>query len=217
MTAVHPLRYAIVFGESVLNDAVAIVLVSIVQALGDQPGGFTQPSHYAIGIGQFLLVCLGSLAIAAAVSAASALHLRVLRRDLRHHASFEVALIFLFGYVCYVAADAAGCSGILSLFVAGVLESHYHVYSLSESGRHATAIALKSLAHTFEAAIFAYIGLDLFASLDPAAAAAPAADAAGGDERAAARPPPPTRRRCRCPFARASRVLDPPLAARPRC
>ena len=104
-----------------------------------------------VGIGQFLLVCLGSLAIAAAVCAASALLLRVLRRDLRHHASFEVALIFLFGYVCYVAADAAGCSGILSLFVAGVLESHYHVYSLSESGRHATAIALMSLAHTFEA------------------------------------------------------------------
>ena len=53
----------------------------------------------------------------------------------RHHASFEVGLIFLFGYLSYALADAASCSGILALFVSGVLESHYHVYSLSEGGR----------------------------------------------------------------------------------
>jgi len=82
--------------------------------------------------------------------------------DLAHHASFEVGLIFLFGYASYALAEALGCSGILALFVSGLLESHYHVYSLSEQGRVATAIALKALAHLFETIIFAYVGLEIF-------------------------------------------------------
>ena len=61
-----------------------------------------------------------------------------------------MGLIFLFGYTSYAAAAAVGCSGILAIFVAGILESHYHIYSLTEAGRLASAIALKALAHLFE-------------------------------------------------------------------
>ncbi|KAL1525421.1 hypothetical protein AB1Y20_020280 [Prymnesium parvum] len=159
--------YALIFGESVLNDAVAVVLVGILHDLGDD--GFAHPLHFLRGLGRFAFVASGSIAIAVAVAAPSALLLKRLRAELRHHASFEVGLILIFGYASYALADAAGCSGILSLFLSGLLESHYHVYSLSEGGRHATAIALKSLAHLFETVIFAYMGLDIFADT-PAAA-----------------------------------------------
>jgi sodium/hydrogen exchanger 8 len=155
--------YAIVFGESVLNDAVAIVLVNIIEELGND--GFTHPAHFLIGIGQFFLVSLGSLFASVSVSALSALLLKWLRRDLAHHASFEVGFIVLFGYASYGLAEALECSGILALFIAGVLESHYHIYSLSEPGRLATAIALKSIAHLFETVIFLYVGLEIFAGL----------------------------------------------------
>jgi hypothetical protein len=38
----------------------------------------------------------------------------------------------------------------------------YHVYSLSEGGRVATAIALKAIAHLFETAVFGYVGVEIF-------------------------------------------------------
>ena len=152
--------YAIVFGESVLNDAVAIVLVNILESLGES--GFTHPAHFLVGVGWFLLISIGSLLTGIVLSAASALVLKWVHVELARHASFEVGLIFLFGYLSYAVAEAIGCSGILALFVSGVLESHYHVYSLSESGRSATAIALKALAHLFETIIFSYVGLEIF-------------------------------------------------------
>ena len=152
--------YAIVFGESVLNDAVAIVLVGILESLGDE--GFTHPAHFLVGIGWFILISLGSLLTAVVIGMGSALLLKWLHEDLAHHASFEVGLIILFGYASYAVASSIACSGLLSLFVAGVLESHYHVYSLSEQGRVATAIALKALSHLFETAMFAYVGVEIF-------------------------------------------------------
>ena len=78
--------YALVFGESVLNDAVAIVLVNILESLGNN--GFTHPAHFLVGIGWFLLISLGSLLIALVLSAASALLLKAFHRDLARHASF---------------------------------------------------------------------------------------------------------------------------------
>jgi NhaP-type Na+/H+ or K+/H+ antiporter len=95
-------------------------------------------------------VSLGSITVAVTISSASALLLRWIKRDLAHHASFEVGLIFLFGYTCYAASAALGFSGILALFTAGIFESHYHIYSLTEPGRLATAITLKALAHLVE-------------------------------------------------------------------
>jgi sodium/hydrogen exchanger 8 len=140
--------YALVFGESVLNDAVAIVLVGILESLGD--AGFRHPARFLVGIGYFVAISLGSVATAAIVSAASALLLKWMHAELAHHASFEVGLIFLFGYISYATAEALGCSGLLAIFLSGVLQSHYHVYSLSDDGRKATAIALKSIAHLLE-------------------------------------------------------------------
>jgi NhaP-type Na+/H+ or K+/H+ antiporter len=113
--------YAIVFGESVLNDAVAIVLVGIFEDLGD--AGFTHPSHFLVGVGYFILISLGSIAVAVVVCASSAILLKRLHNELAHHASFEVSLIFLFGYVSYAIAQAIGCSGIMATFIAGILES----------------------------------------------------------------------------------------------
>ena len=159
----EPQVYALVFGESVLNDAVAIVLVRILQNLGTD--SFTHPLHFLPGILQFAIVSLGSIAVGTIVSATSALLLKQLRHELRHHAPFALSLLFLFAYVSFCAAEAVGCSGILALFITGVLESHYHVTSISPSARDAAAVALKAAAHLCEAAIFAYIGLDLIDSL----------------------------------------------------
>ena len=167
-----PTLFTLIFGESVLNDAVAIVLVRILANMGQST--FTSPAAFGLGCLQFVGVSLGSLAVGLAVSALSALLLK--RIDLHHHASFELSLVVLFGYSSYCCAEAVHCSGILALFATGVCVGHYHVHSLSPPARESAAVALKALAHLAETAVFAYMGLDLLAP--PAAHAAAAAAAA---------------------------------------
>lgn len=156
---VEPLMFTLVAGESVLNDAVAIVLVRILSELGDAV--FDHPAALLSGLGQFVAVSIGSLLVGIGVAAPSALLLKHV--DLSHHAAFELSLVIIFGYCAYCTAEIVHGSGILALFVASVLIGHYHVHSLSAEARAALPVALKSLAHLAETFVFAYMGLDLVA------------------------------------------------------
>lgn len=102
-----PVIYTLVFGESVLNDAVAIVLVRILQTMGRV--GFQDPFAYIVGVGQFFGVSLGSLLVALLVSGMSAFLLR--RFDMSHHPAFELAMILLVGYAsCNTYLAGSPCS-----------------------------------------------------------------------------------------------------------
>ena len=100
--SVGPRLYYTVLGESILNDAVAIVLVRILNDLGAD--AFDQPSAVLLGVGEFLAVSGGSLAVGLASAASSALLLK--RVDLSHHAALELSLILLVGYSAYPTAEA---------------------------------------------------------------------------------------------------------------
>ena len=157
---VDPLMYTLVAGESVLNDAVAIVLVRILQALG--PSAFRSPAGFLVGIAQFVRVSLGSVMVGMCIALPSALLLK--RIDLSHGGGgFELSLLLLLGYCAYPTAEALHCSGILALFVCAVLMGHYHVHSLSPRARAAVELTLRSLAHLTETFVFMYMGLDLVA------------------------------------------------------
>ena len=155
-----PVIYTIIFGESVLNDAVAIVLVRIIEEMGSD--GFGDTVHYFVGVLKFFEVAVGSLVVGVVVAALSALLMK--RVDITHHPSFELALVILFGYASYSTAECLGFSGILSLFTCGVIAGHYHKSSLSPAARAATGVSLQTMAHLAETAVFAYMGVDLFAS-----------------------------------------------------
>ena len=72
---VDPLMYTLVAGESVLNDAVAIVLVRILNELGAE--AFAQPSALLLGATQFLLVSCGSLLVGVGIAVCSSRLLKV--------------------------------------------------------------------------------------------------------------------------------------------
>mmetsp|Transcript_61450 Transcript_61450/g.102275 ORF Transcript_61450/g.102275 Transcript_61450/m.102275 type:complete len:566 (-) Transcript_61450:143-1840(-) len=157
-TNADPTLYHIIFGESVLNDAVAIVMVRILTKLGTD--GFRHPIHFLGGVVQFLLVSIGSVGIGSISSAASAALLKLV--DTSHHPAYELSLLSLFGYCSYCAAEATDCSGIVALFITGVLVGRYHVFAVSDAARAAAPLAFKALAHLAESAVFAYMGANLF-------------------------------------------------------
>lgn len=105
---VEPKLYTIIFGESILNDAIAIVLFETAQRYkeGSAAGNLTFMTLFeAIGI--FLLVFLGSLVIGIAVGIGTALALKYIL--VRRFPKIESCLIILIAYASYFFSMASTC------------------------------------------------------------------------------------------------------------
>ena len=107
---VDPKLYTIIFGESILNDAIAIVLFETAQKYkpGADAGKLTILSLFE-SIGVFMLVFFGSLAIGIVVGIATSLLLKF--THVRRDPKIESCLIFLIAYASYFFANAIHMSG----------------------------------------------------------------------------------------------------------
>ena len=112
---VDPKLYTIIFGESILNDAIAIVLFETAQKYlpitepgGKEPGSLTVVSFFeAVGI--FLLVFCGSCLIGIAVGIGTTLGLKF--THVRRFPKTESCLIVLIAYASYFFSTAIHASG----------------------------------------------------------------------------------------------------------
>ena len=82
------------------------------------------------------------------------LHLRELSTS-----PLEISLMLVFSYMPYLLAASMRLSGIMAIFVGGVMMSHYTQWNLSDEARIVTASMFKTLAFAAETFLFAYIGL----------------------------------------------------------
>lgn len=107
---VDPKLYTVIFGESILNDAVAIVLYETAQKYraGATADTLTILSLFE-SIGVFLLVFFGSLAIGLLVGLATSLLLK--NTHVRRMPKIESCLIILIAYASYFFANAVHMSG----------------------------------------------------------------------------------------------------------
>jgi NhaP-type Na+/H+ or K+/H+ antiporter len=69
----------------------------------------------------------------------------------------ELSVIALLSYASYLLADICGLSAILSLFVCGVVVSHYALHNVSTEGRMVTLSSCKTAAHIAEGVTFIYV------------------------------------------------------------
>ena len=108
---VDPKLYTVIFGESILNDAIAIVIFQTAQRYGtggDKSGALTITSLFeAIGI--FFLVFFGSLLVGVVVGIGTALGLKYTL--VRKFPKIESCLIVLIAYASYYFANGAYMSG----------------------------------------------------------------------------------------------------------
>lgn len=107
---VDPKLYTIIFGESILNDAIAIVLFETAQKYheGALTGKLTVLSLFE-SIGVFLIVFFASLAIGIVVGIATSLLLKL--THVRRDPKIESCLVFLIAYSSYFLANAIHMSG----------------------------------------------------------------------------------------------------------
>ncbi|KFO90206.1 Sodium/hydrogen exchanger 6, partial [Buceros rhinoceros silvestris] len=172
--------YALLFGESVLNDAVAIVLSSSIvayQPAGDNSHTFDVTAMFK-SIGIFLGIFSGSFAMGAATGVVTALisfFLRFLSKlslticnvtkftKLREFPLLETGLFFLMSWSTFLLAEACGFTGsVVAVLFCGITQAHYTYNNLSTESQHRTKQLFELLNFLAENFIFSYMGLALF-------------------------------------------------------
>lgn len=156
---VEPKLYTLIFGESILNDAVAIVLFETAQRYKDSAETLGIVSLFeAFGI--FFGVFFGSLFIGVAVGIAVSLMLKF--TYVRRIPKTESCLIILTAYLTYFMSNAIHMSGIVSLLFCGICMKHYAYHNMSRRTQLTTKFVFQVTSQLSENFIFIYLGLSLF-------------------------------------------------------
>lgn len=158
---VDPKLYTIIFGESLLNDAISIVMFETCQKFHGHPVHF---SSFFEGIGLFLMSFTISTIIGIFVGILVALILK--HSHIRRYPQIETCLVLLFAYESYFFSNGAHMSGIVSLLFCGITLKHYAYFNMSRRTQIATKYIFQLLAQLSENFIFIYLGLSLFTEVE---------------------------------------------------
>ncbi|EGG03064.1 uncharacterized protein MELLADRAFT_117394 [Melampsora larici-populina 98AG31] len=154
---VDPKLYSVIFGESLLNDAVAIVMF---ETLSHFHGEKISVFSFFHGVGIFLLVFLTSMALGVVFGLSCSLMLKHSR--VSHFPEIESCLVLLIAYTSYFFSNALTMSGIVSLLFCGITLKHYAYHNMSRRTQRTTKYMFTTLSSLCENFIFIYLGLSLF-------------------------------------------------------
>ncbi|XP_057765209.1 sodium/hydrogen exchanger 6-like [Salvia miltiorrhiza] len=150
--------YALVFGESVLNDAMAISLYRTMSLVRSH---MSSDQNFFMVVVRFLETFVGSMSAGVGVGFTSALLFKYAGLDIDNLQNLECCLFVLFPYFSYMLAEGLGLSGIVSILFTGIVMKHYTFSNLSDKSQKFVSAffhLISSLAETF---IFIYMGFDI--------------------------------------------------------
>ncbi|XP_075056183.1 sodium/hydrogen exchanger 7 isoform X2 [Mixophyes fleayi] len=154
--------YALLFGESVLNDAVAIVLSSSIvsyQPTGENTHTFDAAAFFK-SVGVFVGIFSGSFAMGVCTGVSTALISKFTK--LHCFPLLETALFFLLSWSTFLLAEACSFTGVVAVLFCGITQAHYTYNNLSPESRDRTKQLFEVLHFLAENFIFSYMGLALF-------------------------------------------------------
>ena len=154
---VDPKLYSVIFGESILNDAVAIVMY---ETLSQFRGSEIYIGSIFHGVGIFFLSFSSSMALGIAFGLLASLTLK--HSSLSLYPQIESCLIALVAYTSYFFSNGLHMSGIVSLLFCGITLKHYAYHTMSRRTQRTTKYLFGILAQLSENFIFIYLGMNLF-------------------------------------------------------
>ncbi|KAE9360672.1 hypothetical protein PF008_g1738 [Phytophthora fragariae] len=157
---VPPLLFNLVFGESVINNAVAIALYQTLHRW-DVGTDLSMKQLLRVAVntsGMFV----GSLLVSATITLCGAFLLkRKVFSSLHYFPSYEICLCLIFSLLTYYVADSLKLSGIVALFFSGTMTAHYHFNVLSREARHAFTHLLHTLSFLCENVVYVFMGTSM--------------------------------------------------------
>ncbi|XP_060113899.1 sodium/hydrogen exchanger 1 [Heteronotia binoei] len=154
---INELLHILVFGESLLNDAVTVVLYHLFDEFATLDKiTFTD---IILGFLSFFVVSLGGVfvgvvyGITAAFTSRFTSHIRVI----------EPLFVFLYSYMAYLSAELFHLSGIMALIAAGVVMRPYVEANISHKSHTTIKYFLKMWSSVSETLIFIFLGVSTVA------------------------------------------------------
>ncbi|XP_048848750.1 Na(+)/H(+) exchanger beta-like isoform X2 [Brienomyrus brachyistius] len=153
---INELLFVLVFGESLLNDAVTVLYHLLEEYAGV---GSVSAQDVGLGVLSFLVVSLGGVlvgvifAVMAAFTSRFTLHNRVI----------EPLFVFLYSYMAYLSAEVFHLSGIMALIACGATMHPYVEANVSHKSHTTIKYFLKMWSSVSETLIFIFLGVSTVA------------------------------------------------------
>lgn len=144
-----------VFGESILNDGVSIVLFRVfTKYIAEE----VTSSSAVDGVGKFAYIVIGSVCFGCSI----ALLLAIMLKHARMHSHIlEAAMIFLASYAAFSGAEALHMSGIIASLFCGVGMNHWTYHNFSYDGEVLARRSLKMGSLLADVVIFFQVGQNI--------------------------------------------------------
>ncbi|XP_028970546.1 sodium/hydrogen exchanger 5 [Esox lucius] len=152
---VNETLFIIVFGESLLNDAVTVVLYKVYMSFVEVGSENVQTADYFKGVASFLIVSIGGTLVGLIFAAL----LAFITRFTKKVRIIEPLFVFLMVYLAYLTAELFSLSAILSMTFCGIGCNKYVEANISQKSRTTVKYTMKTLASIAETIIFIFLGI----------------------------------------------------------
>ncbi|XP_051991560.1 sodium/hydrogen exchanger 3-like isoform X1 [Xyrauchen texanus] len=152
---VNEVLFILVFGESLLNDGVTVVLYNVFDAFVSLGGPRIDAAEIFKGIFSFFVVAFGG----SFLGIVFAILLSLLTRCTKNIQIIEAGFVFVVGYLSYLTADMLSLSAILSITFCGICCQKYVNANMDEKSVTTVRHAIKVLANGSETIIFLFLGI----------------------------------------------------------
>ncbi|XP_066499257.1 sodium/hydrogen exchanger 1 [Hoplias malabaricus] len=154
---INELLHILVFGESLLNDAVTVVLYHLFEEYAGV--GEVTALDVFLGVVSFLVVSLGGVMVGAVYGILSAFT----SRFTAHTRVIEPLFVFVYSYLAYLSAEVFHLSGIMALIACGAVMRPYVEANISHKSHTTIKYFLKMLSSVSETLIFIFLGVSTVA------------------------------------------------------
>lgn len=152
---VNEVLYIVVFGESLLNDAVTVVMYHMFESYNEIGASNIQVVDIVSGVASFFVVALGGTIIGVIWGFLTGL----VTRFTDHVRVIEPIFIFVMAYLAYLNAEIFHMSGILAITFCGITMKNYVEQNVSHKSHTTIKYALKMLSSSAETIIFMFLGV----------------------------------------------------------
>lgn len=152
---VNEVLYIVVFGESLLNDAVTVVMYHMFESYNEIGTANIEVIDIVSGVASFFVVALGGTIIGVIWGFLTGL----VTRFTDHVRVIEPIFIFVMAYLAYLNAEIFHMSGILAITFCGITMKNYVEQNVSHKSHTTIKYALKMLSSSSETIIFMFLGV----------------------------------------------------------